>query len=366
MARHTITAGVGIAATATFALLIGLGAAPAALADQGPTADDIASVLTAHGLGNSSFGGSTTLDDAATALADNPETDVFGGHVTASEVANVFNSDGIAYGFTSTGGIADYSNTIAFDLNHVIPSGSEIDSVLSADGVTNSDFTGATTVGQVANALAAYHGIDYPLTDTTDIFGGSVSANQVTAALGIDGYQFARGSDVNATDIAADLNGATPPPGATNIAATYSFPDGNPDTGLENGTPVDDQGYSLLFGAEGSVGAHNAALDASLFQADPATAAGFYKDVTYFEEGNFHPFTDLLHSIDPSAFATQTFDGIHGAYLPDGGAYLIPTDFLGYLATETDFVLNGNGLSAILDPAVNLLGAGATDFGLSI
>jgi hypothetical protein len=361
MARHTITAGVGVAATAALALLVGLGAAGAALDDQGPTADDIASVITAGGLVNGDFMGSTTVGDAATALADNPQTDVFGGDVTASEVTNVFTSDGIAY-MPVNGGDYEYSNVIADDLNQVIPSGTEISSVLSGDGVTSSDFSGATTVGEVANALAADKG--------TDIFAGSVAANQVTAALGIDGYQFASGASVNASDIAADLNGATPPPGATNVAATYSFPDGNPDTALENGTPVDDQGYSALFGAEGSgaqgIGAHDAALDASLFKADPADAAGFYTDVTYFEEGNLHPFTDLLHSIDPSAFATQTFDGIHGAYLVNGGAYLIPTDFLGYLATETDFVLNGNGLSAILDPAVNLLGAGATDFGLSI
>jgi hypothetical protein len=361
MARHTITAGVGIAAGAALAMLVGLGAAGAAFADQGPTADDIASVLTAHGLVNGDFTGSTTIGDAATALADNPQTDVFGGDVTVSEVTNVFDSDGITY-MPVNGGDYEYSNVIASGLNEVIPSGEEIKSVLSDDGVTNSDFTGAITVGEVGNALAA--------DENTDIFSGSVAANQVTAALGIDGYQFSSGSDVNAADIAADLNGATPPPGATNIAATDKFPDGNPNTGLEHGTPVDDQGYSALFGAEGSgaqsVGAHDAALDASLFQADPATAAGFYEDVTYFEEGSFHPFTDLLYSIDYNAFATATFDGIHGAYLQPGGAYLIPTDSLGFIATEIDFVLNGNGLSSILDPAVNLLGAGATDMGLSI
>jgi hypothetical protein len=365
MAGHTFTARVGIAATAALATLIGLGAAGEALADQGPTANDIASVLTADNITSRLFLDFTPIGTVATALADNPQTDVFGGHVTAGEVTNAFTSNGIT--LTNIYGGPSNPVDIADALNNVIPSGAEIQSVLSSDGVTNSDFSGATTVGEVANALAAYQGAG---NQGTDIFGGSVSANQVTAALGIDGYQFTSVSPVNATGIAADLDGATPPPGATNTAATYSFPDGNPDTGAENGTPVDDQGYSALFGAEGAgaqgVGAHDAALDASLFQADPATAAGFYKDVTYFEEGNLHPFTDLLHSIDPSAFATQTFDGIHGAYLQPGGAYLIPTDFLGYLATETDFVLNGNGLSAILDPAVNLLGAGATDFGLSI
>lgn len=364
MARRIIAARVG--AGGALALLVGLGTAAAALADPGPTADDVAAVLTGYGLVSSDFTGSTTVLDAATALAGNTQTDVFGGDVTASEVTNVFISDGIVNQPTRQALYYD-SPLIAYDLNHVIPSGDEIQSVLSTDGVTSSDFSGDTTVGEVANALAAYQGILTAGTDRgTDIFGGSVSASQVTAALGIDGYQFASGSDLNAADIATDLNGATPPPGATNIPTDYTFADGNPDTAAENGTPVDDQGYSALFGAEGSVGAHNATLDAALFQTDPADAANFYNAVTYYEENNDHPLTDLIYSFDHNAFSSATFDGIDGAFLQPGGGYLIPTDSLGYLATEIDFVLNGNGLSSILDSNVDLLAAGAADMDLSI
>ena len=82
MARHIIAVRVG--AGGALALLVGLGASSAALADPGPTADDIAAVLTGYGLVSSDFTGSTTLLDAATALADNAQTDVFGGDVTAS------------------------------------------------------------------------------------------------------------------------------------------------------------------------------------------------------------------------------------------------------------------------------------------
>jgi hypothetical protein len=230
-------------------------------------------------------------------------------------------------------------------------SADQIAAVLNGDGVTNADFQGDdNTVASVAGLLAD--------SSATDVFGDKVAPGDVTSAL--NGVGFAEGSDLTAAGIAADLNMAT--------TAEYHFPTGNPSD-LEGDTPVTQQGYSALFGAEDlddngdqSIGGHNASLDASLSDSNPGTAGSFYDDVVQFQESQDHPFADLVNLIDPSGFTTQTFDDITGNATDDGG-YLVPTDFFGFLATGTDYALTGTGLTFLLDPAVNLFGAALTDLG---
>jgi hypothetical protein len=231
----------------------------------------------------------------------------------------------------------------------------QIQAVLSGAGVTNDDFTGDTTVANVATALANGDG--------TDVFGDNVTAGDVHTALGSIG--FADGSDVTTTVIADDLNAAT--------VAEYHFPDGNLSPN-EGDTPVDNQGYSALFGAEDlnskdgtisddSIGGHNASLDASLYgNGNSDLSASFFSDVQEFEQTDDHPFADLFNIFDPGGFTTQTFDGIDGTVTDDGG-YLVPTDAFGFLATGLDYALTGTGLTYLLDPAVNLFGAALTDLG---
>jgi hypothetical protein len=234
-------------------------------------------------------------------------------------------------------------------------SAAQIQAVLQGDGVTNDDFTGDTTVAQVAAALANGDG--------TDVFGDKVTGDQVNAALPA-GITIADGSDVTAGGIAADLNMAT--------VAAYHFPDGNPNMDIENGTPVDAQGYSALFGAEDlnpnegtaaqSIGGHNAALDFDLNNSDSTTAENFYNNVAEFEASQDHPFADLFNIFDPGGFTTQTFDSIDGTATDDGG-YLVPTDAFGFFATGLDYALTGTGITFLLDPSINLFGAALTDLG---
>jgi hypothetical protein len=233
-------------------------------------------------------------------------------------------------------------------------SADQIAAVLQGDGVTNDDFTGDTTVAQVAAALAG--------NTATDVFGDKVTGPEVTTAL--PGVTIADGSDLTVGGIAADLNAAT--------VAEYHFPDGNPNTDIEDGTTVDHQGYSALFGAENldpdnvpaaqSIGGHNAALDHSLDSSDPGTAGTFYADAAEFQASDDHPFADLFNIFDPGGFTTQTFSDIAGNATDDGG-YLVPTDAFGFLATGLDYALTGTGITFLLDPSINLFGAALTDLG---
>ena len=74
----------------------------------------------------------------------------------------------------------------------------------------------------------------------------------------------------------------------------------------------------------------------------------FATDVAAFE-GNAgeHGLENLIYGLDPSAFYLQTTDGVTGTVSETvsgvTGAYLVPDDFLGYLAT-------GPGLRSWLTP----------------
>jgi hypothetical protein len=121
-------------------------------------------------------------------------------------------------------------------------------------------------------------------------------------------------------------------------------------------------GWEDLLGAPGTSGladgqgAADLTYDTELFQNSPGTAAAFDTAVDSFQSvGTEHGITQLINAIDPSAFVEQTTAGITG-YLPDG-SYLVPDDFLGYLATDLDFfLLNPTGLDpALLGPLIDTL-----------
>jgi hypothetical protein len=141
-------------------------------------------------------------------------------------------------------------------------------------------------------------------------------------------------------------------------------------TFLSMGTAhADADGYEDLFGAPGTAGlssaqtADNLALDTAAFQSNPGNAAAFDTLVDSFENsGTAHPLEQLFFGIDPSAFAVQHDVDITG-YLTaaqgagDAGGYLVPDDFLGYLATDLDaYLLNPTGLGPLLlGPLIDVL-----------
>lgn len=97
-----------------------------------------------------------------------------------------------------------------------------------------------------------------------------------------------------------------------------------------------------------------AAADLSLYDSSPGDASSFDVDASTFEAGDDHPLADLINAIDPSAFSDQVTTGITGT-LSDGG-YLVPENFLGYVATDLDyFALNPTGLDYLLGPVIDLL-----------
>jgi hypothetical protein len=128
-------------------------------------------------------------------------------------------------------------------------------------------------------------------------------------------------------------------------------PDGtlaDPYVNLDNG------GYSELFGGTGSVqGANDLSADSALAASNPGEASAFSTEVATFESNVAdNPLVSLVDSLDPSAFEYQT------SALVDGGttAYLVPDDFLGYLATSLDyFTLNPTGLDYALGPLIDIL-----------
>jgi hypothetical protein len=256
----------------------------------------------------------------------------------------------IGLGTAATAGAADGDGGAA------AVTADQIQAVLKGDGVTNADFSGDTTLSDAAAALAG--------SSATDVLGDDVTKADVQTALGTNA--FADSSDVTYAGIATDLNNAPEP------VPAYTFPDGNPNDADTN-VPVGEQPYSALFGAEGtgpdSIGGHNASLDASLSDSDAGTAASFYDDVQSFENTDDHPFADLLNLFDPNAFTTQTFGTGDEATAIDGtldpAGYLVPTDFFGYFATGLDYALTGTGLTYLLNPAIDLIGAGLGDLGFS-
>ncbi len=133
------------------------------------------------------------------------------------------------------------------------------------------------------------------------------------------------------------------------------------------GTALDADGYSDLYGAVGNEnvtaaqGAANAALDQQLLIQDPTSALSFDHAVDTFESSNAHALADLIHALDPSAFAVQYDPDITGTFDLMGG-YLVPDDALGYLARSVDFfLLDPTGLGFLLSPVIEIL-AGSPPF----
>lgn len=131
-------------------------------------------------------------------------------------------------------------------------------------------------------------------------------------------------------------------------------------------TPND--AYDILFGSAGTQGVDNAALDLSDAQSNLNGYESFTTDVVQFEDtAGEHGLENLIYAIDPSAFYLQTTDGITGTVSETvsgvDGAYLVPDDFLGYLATGLDYgLLTPTGLDYVLTPLIDLLLGSTTSF----
>ncbi len=137
----------------------------------------------------------------------------------------------------------------------------------------------------------------------------------------------------------------------------------------------DTDGYQDLLGAPGTAGlasgqaAANVTYDTELAQSNLGAAQAFDTAVDSFQHvGTEHAIAQLVDSIDHNAFVVQ-FDPDITGYLTDAfgagdaGGYLVPDDFLGYLATDLDFfLLNPTGLDPlVLGPVIEtLLGFPAT------
>jgi hypothetical protein len=130
-------------------------------------------------------------------------------------------------------------------------------------------------------------------------------------------------------------------------------------------------GYQDLFGAPGTAGlsagqaADNVSLDEQAALNNLGSAGAFDAAVDRFEEaGTAHPLTEAIFALDQSAFVVQYDSDIDG-YLPTSIApevaglhgYLVPDDFLGYLAVDLDaYLLNPTGLGpALLGPLIDVL-----------
>lgn len=120
-------------------------------------------------------------------------------------------------------------------------------------------------------------------------------------------------------------------------------------------TPND--AYDMLFGAYGTQGVENASLDLADAQQNLTGYEGFTTAVIAFEQtAGDHGLENLIYALDPSAFYEQTTAGITGTLFDAGGAYLVPDDFLGYLATGLDYgLLTPTGLDYVLTPLIDLL-----------
>jgi hypothetical protein len=127
--------------------------------------------------------------------------------------------------------------------------------------------------------------------------------------------------------------------------------------------PPGDQGYSILYGGDGTdsglaadQAADNESLDVQLYDQNAGDAASFDQGAITFEQSAFdHPLENLLYDIDPSAYSLQTTDGITGT-VNEAGAYLVPEDALAYDFTSLDyFLLTPTGLSDLLTPVIDVL-----------
>jgi hypothetical protein len=124
---------------------------------------------------------------------------------------------------------------------------------------------------------------------------------------------------------------------------------------------VPNDAYDMLFGSHGTQGVENAALDLSAAQQNLPGYEGFTTAVDTFEQtAGDHGLENLIYALDPSAFYLQTTDGITGTVSETiagtTGAYLVPDDFLGYLATGLDYgLLTPTGLTYVLEPLIQLL-----------
>jgi hypothetical protein len=124
-------------------------------------------------------------------------------------------------------------------------------------------------------------------------------------------------------------------------------------------TPND--AYDILFGSASTQGLDNAALDLSDAQANLSGYEAFTTDVATFEStAGEHGLENLIYALDPSAFYLQTTEGVAGTVSETvsgvAGAYLVPDDFLGYLATGLDYgLLTPTGLDYVLTPLIDLL-----------
>jgi len=154
-----------------------------------------------------------------------------------------------------------------------------------------------------------------------------------------------------ALGIGAALGGAA-------VAAFFSM-------GTAQALPGDFDGYEDLFGGPGTSGispaqiASNVALDTAAAQSNLPNAQAVDTLIDSFEStGTAHPLTQLVYGLDPSTFAVQ-FDPDIDGYLTgaNAGGYLVPTDFLGYVATDLDaYLLNPTGLGPLLlGPLIDLL-----------
>lgn len=124
-------------------------------------------------------------------------------------------------------------------------------------------------------------------------------------------------------------------------------------------TPND--AYDILFGAQGltanTQGFDNNALDVSAADSNLTGYESFANSVVTFEDSaGTHGLENLIFAIDPSAFYEQTTTGVIGTIADSGGAYLVPDDFLGYLATGLDYgLLTPTGLDYVLTPLIDIL-----------
>ena len=124
---------------------------------------------------------------------------------------------------------------------------------------------------------------------------------------------------------------------------------------------VPNDAYDMLFGSLGTQGVDNSLLDVSDAQSNLTGYESFTTDVAAFEaNAGEHGLENLIYALDPSAFYLQTTDGITGTVSETvsgvTGAYLVPDDFLGYLATGLDYgLLTPTGLDYVLTPLIDLL-----------
>jgi hypothetical protein len=137
------------------------------------------------------------------------------------------------------------------------------------------------------------------------------------------------------------------------MGTAHADPSGSIDNPFVN---TDTGGYSELFGGTGTVqGAIDAQDDVTLAAGSSSDAAAFSSNVVAFEDVVDHPLADIIQAIDPEAFVYQVSTGIDPTGSIDG-AYLVPDDSLGYLATSLDyFLLSPTGLGDLLGPIGEIL-----------